>query len=732
MKKYIFFLSVFVALLSCKTEQAKVAFESAWQDPAQTVDVRVKDLISKLTLEEKISQLVYTAPAIERLGIPAYNWWSEALHGVARSGKATVFPQAIGLAATFDDDLLFQVADAISDEARAKFNEAVKIGNRGQNAGLTFWAPNINIFRDPRWGRGQETYGEDPFLTARMGTAFVRGMQGDDPVYLKTAACAKHYAVHSGPEALRHEFDAIPGMQDLYDTYLPAFEALVKDARVEAVMCAYNRVFGAPCCGSPLLLQDILRKDWGFTGHIVSDCWAVSDFHNGHLVTSDPAESAALALKSGVNLNCGNEFPHLNDAYKRKLVTEADIDSALTILLKTRFKLGLFDPPGSNPFDRIPETVINSPEHHELARQVAAKSIVLLKNTDGVLPLGKDIRKLFVGGPYAANQDVLLGNYNGLSGNLTTILEGIMRKVNPGTSVEYRMGVMAHKPNANPMDWSTGEAGASDAVVMVMGISGADEGEEGESINSLTRGDRLDLALPLHQLDYLKKLRSAVKKPIILVLTGGSPICSPEIMDLADAILFVWYPGEAGGEAVGDVIFGDVNPSGRLPITFPKSANDLPAFDNYQMDGRTYRYMSTEPLFPFGFGLSYSSFAYSEAKLSKNTLSSGEPVQVTVKVTNTGKVQGEEVVQMYVAHRSDLFRTPLYSLKGFKRIKLSPGEAAGVTFDITPRHMEVVDPEGNRILEPGDYTVYLGGSLPGERSLNLGAAPVQSVSFTVK
>ncbi len=703
-----------------------------WKDPLQPINVRVNDFVTKLTLEEKISQLMYNSPAIDRLGVPTYNWWNEALHGVARSGLATVFPQTIGMAATFDDSLIFDVATAISDEARAKFNEAIRIGNRGLYAGITFWAPNINIFRDPRWGRGQETYGEDPFLTTRMGVAFVKGMQGNNPKYLKTAACAKHYAVHSGPEALRHEFNATPPLKDFTETYLPAFEALVKEAKVEAVMCAYNRTFGEPCCGSPLLLKEILRKKWGFTGHIVSDCWAISDFYRGHKVDADAAEAAARALNSGVNLNCGNEFPHLAEAIKRGLVKEATIDSALRILFTTRFKLGLFDPAGSNPYDKISLSVVNNQNHRDLARKVANKSIVLLKNKNNTLPLKKDLKNILVLGPNAANQDVLFGNYCGISGNLTTIVEGIMRQVNPSTSVEYRMGILPHKANVNPEDWTTGLSTSSDVTIAVMGISIMDEGEEGESLNSPYKGDRLDLSLPAHQLDYLKVLRKASDKPIILVLTGGSPICSPEIMDLADAILFVWYPGEEGGNAVADVIFGNENPAGRLPITFPTSAAQLPPFESYSMEGRTYRYMTQEPLFPFGFGLSYTTFEYSGLKVSKSKLSPTDSLVAEVTVRNSGKVSGDEVVQLYITDIAASCRTPLFSLKGFKRINLKPGESRVMKFKITPKMLTLVDNEGVAKLELGDFKLTIGGSLPTERSIALGATkPVEAV-FTVK
>ena len=702
-----------------------------WKDPNKPADERIADLISRMTVEEKVSQLMNGSVAIDRLGIPTYDWWSEALHGVARSGRATVFPQAIGIGATFDEDLVLRIATAISDEARAKYNIAQQIGNRGRYAGLSFWSPNVNIFRDPRWGRGQETYGEDPYLTSHLGVAFVKGMQGDNPRYLKTAACAKHFAVHSGPEALRHEFNAAPPKKDFFETYLPAFKALVQEANVEAVMCAYNRVYDDPCCGSNLLLQTILRKNWGFKGHILSDCWAIHDFNGGHKVTSNVVESAARALNSGVNLNCGDEYSNLLEAYKKGLVTEKQIDENLSMLLRTRFKLGLFDPPGSVPYENIGPEVIGSPKNRQLAREAAIKSIVMLKNKS-VLPLKKNIKKLYVLGPYATNQEILLGNYYGISENLTTILEGIAGKVSPGTTIEYKMGTLADRENANPIDWTTGEAHGSDAIVAVFGISGLLEGEEGESIASPTKGDRLQLGIPEGQLNYLKKLRAAGSKPIILVLTGGSPICTPELEELADAILFVWYPGQEGGSAVADIIFGDANPSGRLPITFPKSETQLPPFDDYAMTGRTYRYMTEKPLFPFGFGLSYTTFKYSDLKLSNKLISKGESINVEATIRNGGKFSGDEVVQLYLSDLKASVRVPLFSLKGIKRVSLKPGEATTVSFTIKPEDMMLVDNDGNSILEAGAFKIYVGAAAPLDRSRDLGTIKPLEATFTVK
>ncbi|MGB5435330.1 MAG: glycoside hydrolase family 3 C-terminal domain-containing protein [Maribacter sp.] len=692
------------------------SFTYEWENTGLSMDVRINALVNELTLDEKISQMLDVCPPIERLGIPEYNWWNEALHGVARNGRATVFPQAIGLAATFDEDLVLRVATAISDEARAKYNEAIKINNRSRYSGLTFWSPNVNIFRDPRWGRGQETYGEDPFLTSRIGVSFVKGLQGDDSNYMKVAACAKHYAVHSGPEELRHEFDAVVSKKDLHETYLPAFKALVQEANVEGIMGAYNRTLGEPCCGSPYLLQEILRKDWGFKGYIVSDCGAINDFHAYHKVTNTPEESAALALKNGTNVNCGNVYAVLGNAIKQGLVTEELLDQRLKENLRTRFKLGLFDPLGTNPYDSINASVIDSKEHRQLARETAQKSIVLLKNKDNVLPLKKDIRTLYVVGPNAANEEVLLGNYYGVTSNTQTILDGIVGQVSPGTSINYKSGVLPFRDNVNPIDWSTGEAKSADACIAVMGISPLVEGEEGESIASDTKGDRPNLTLPKNQIDYLKKLKEGNSKPLVLILTGGSPIAIPEIHDIVDAVLFVWYPGEEGGNAVADVLFGNVSPSGKLPITFPKSADQLPAYEDYSMKGRTYKYMVEEPLYPFGFGLSYTNFKYKNLQVSKDYL-------VSVEVSNIGNTDAEEVVQLYISSPSAGVQDPIYDLKSFKRIKLAAGESKAVEFKLTEASFNQYNDEGIMVLRKGEYTLYIGGSLPSQRSKDLGADP---------
>ncbi len=697
---------------------------------ALPLETRVKDLVGRLSLEEKVFQMNYNSPGIPHLHIPAYNWWNEALHGVGRSGVTTVFPQAIGLAATFDDSLAHAVATVISDEARAMYNAAIKKGYHLKYGGLTFWTPNINIFRDPRWGRGQETYGEDPYLTSRMGVAFVRGLQGDDPRYLKVAACAKHYAVHSGPERLRHVFNAEASMHDLWDTYLPAFHALV-NAHVEAVMCAYNRTNGEVCCGNTYLLQDVLRKQWNFKGHIVSDCWALTDFYEGHKVVSNPVEAAALALNRGVNLECGDTYPSLVEAVKQGLVSEKQIDSSLCILLRTRFKLGMFDAPSKNPYNNIPESVINSPAHRALAKKVAQRAIVLLKN-NGVLPLKSDLRKYFITGPNAASVDALLGNYYGVNNNFVTMVEGVAGHIQPGSQLQYRPGALLDRDNVNPIDWTTTEAKNVDATIVVLGLTGLLEGEEGESIASPSFGDRLDYNLPKNQVDFLRKMKEGNSKPVIAVITGGSPMNLSEIHELADAVVLAWYPGEEGGNAVADVLFGKVSPSGKLPITFPKSLDQLPPYEDYSMKGRTYRYMSAEPLYPFGFGLSYTSFAYSDLRLSAATAGAGKPVEATVTVTNTGKMAGEEVAQLYLTAEDAPIPAPLYALKGFKRIALAPGAAQKIHFTITPDMLKLVDDKGRQVLLPGKMKISVGGALPGNRSEALGAAKHVEAILTIE
>jgi beta-glucosidase len=720
-----YIMVIFTFLLSaCGGDRSgtanKVEYDEIWKDPGQAIDNRVADLISRMTLEEKVSQMVNNSAPIDRLGIPAYEWWSECLHGVARFGKATVFPQAIGLAATWDTDLIGRIGTAISDEGRAMFHAMEEFGFSRRYGGLTYWTPNVNIFRDPRWGRGQETYGEDPFLTARIGVSLVKAVQGDHPKYLKAGACGKHFVVHSGPEGLRHEFNAVTSQKDLHETYLYAFKALV-DAGVESIMCAYNRTNDEACCGSNTLLLDILRDEWGFEGHILSDCGALRDLYEGHGLTADPAEAAALALKSGVNLNCGNTYSSLLEAVEKGLVTEDEIDASLAYLLRTRFKLGLFDPYDMVPFTKISTDVVNCPEHRALAREAARKCVVMLKN-NGVLPLSDNTEKIYVTGPNATNLDVMLGNYFGVSGDMSTILEGIAAKRQAGTFIEYRKGAELDRENINPIDWTTGGAKEPGTVTIACyGISPLLEGEEGEAILSPSKGDRFDIGLPESQVNMIKKLSDGNENPIILVLNGGSPIDISEVVDLVDAILFVWYPGEEGGNAVGDIIFGDVNPSGRLPITFPKSLDDLPPYDDYAMAGRTYRYMTKEPMYPFGFGLSYSPFSYEARDVDILSMNAGEEVNIEVTVSNNGKMAGEEVVQLYVTDMEASVDVPISALKGFQRIYLEPGESKQVSFTLDEKMLQMVNKEGLFILEPGEFKITIGGSSPGSRSLELGA-----------
>lgn len=701
-------------------------------NPNLSTSERVKDLLRRMTIDEKISQMRNNCSAIPRLGIPAYDYWSEALHGVARNGRATVFPQAIGMAATWDPDLIRRIGDAISDEGRAKYHEALR--RNGGNMiyqGLTFWSPNVNIFRDPRWGRGQETWGEDPYLTGEMGSAFVRGIQGDHPKYLKAAACAKHYAVHSGPEKLRHTFDAVVNQRDLYTTYLPAFKKLVMDAKVEAVMGAYNRTNGEPCNASKTLLTDILRGEWGFEGHVVSDCGALSDIHKTHHVTKDGAESAALALKMGCDIGCDCVYyDHMGEALERGLVTEADIDIALGRTLATRFKLGLFDPQDQVPFASTPMSVVGSEKHVHLAREAAAKSVVLLKNRNNLLPISDSAKSVLVVGPNASNINVLLGNYYGINTGMVTFLEGIAGRAPEGMRVEFMPGSLLANEKRVVNDWSIHSAPAVDVTVAFMGLSPLLEGEEGEAILS-DNGDRKDICLPKPQLDYLRKLATSGAK-VILVLSGGSPVALDGLEDQVDAILYVWYPGQEGGNAVADVLFGDVNPSGKLPLTFPKFLSDLPPFEDYAMDARTHRYAKCEPLFPFGFGLSYTKFNYTNLTLDQITLQAGESLRAAVTVTNSATRDGDEIVQVYLKDLLSSVDVPIQSLIDFQRVSLKAGESKIVEFTITPEKMMLVDDDGKLRLEAGSFCVEVGGSSPGGRSQVLGAPMPVSAVFTLK
>ncbi|MEL0454707.1 glycoside hydrolase family 3 C-terminal domain-containing protein [Flavobacteriaceae bacterium SZ-1-7] len=727
--------------ISPENKTVQVIDTFPFYNPKLSIDERVQDLISRLTLEEKASQMVNATSAIERLHIPPYDYWNEALHGVGRTCAATVFPQAIGLGATFDADLVYRVSSAISDEARAIYNATSDKGYYNRYNGLTFWTPNINIFRDPRWGRGQETYGEDPYLMSVLGAAFVNGLQGDNPNYLKTAACAKHFAVHSGPEKLRHEFNAEATQKDLWETYLPAFKALV-ETNVEAVMCAYNSTNGEPCCANNYLITDILRDTWHFKGHVLTDCGALKDLYNqpnegGHGFVKTEAEAAAMAVKRGISLNCGSVFNKLPETVKEGLITEDEIDEKLALLLKTRFKLGLFDPKGSNPYDNIPFDVVNSQAHRNLSKEAAQKSIVLLKN-NGILPLKDNLPKYFLTGPNAASTEILLGNYYGVNPNLVTILEGISDAISPVSQLQFRLGAMLNKPSINPINYATGNAANCDVTIVVLGVSSQLEGEEGDSIDSNTAGDRLDYDLPKNQIDYLRDLRKTAdknpsdKKPIVAVITGGSPINLTEVQELADAVLFVWYPGEEGGTAVADVLFGNISPSGRLPITFPKSLSQLPTFEDYSMKGRTYKYMNQDPLYPFGFGLSYTSFSYGDIQTSTSTISKNESLKIKITVSNSGNTDSDEVIQVYVSDEEASVDVPNFQLVKTQRIHLKSGASKILDFELAPKDFEIVLHDGTRTVESGTFKIYVGGSSPMPRSSELGASKLSDIQITVK
>jgi beta-glucosidase len=840
------------------TQETKPDPGAAYLNPRLPLDQRVDDLISRMTLEEKVSQMMNAAPAIPRLGIPQYDWWNEALHGVAFSGVATVFPQAIGLGATFDPQLVNRVGTVISDEARAKYHEAQRRGNYNRFYGLTFWSPNINIFRDPRWGRGQETYGEDPYLTSRLGVAFVKGLQGDDPKYLKVVSTPKHYAVHSGPEPERHRFDAASTERDLRETYLPAFRATVMEARAASVMCAYNRTNGEPCCANTHLLGDTLRGEWGFDGYVVSDCGAIDDIYKRHNFLKTAEEASALAVKRGTDLECGDSYKALVNAVKQGLISEAEIDRAVKRLFEARFRLGMFDPPQMVPYAKIPFSANDSSEHRQLALDAARESIVLLKNENNTLPLRKDLKSIAVIGPNADEIQVLLGNYNGQPSRATTPLAGIRQRVSAQTKVLYAVGTTLTEVSAVPVpasflrgpggesglkaeyfankelkgapvvtrvdrevnfdwgmmnpvagvpaddfsarwtgklvptmtgkyrfgaiaddgvrvyldgkliaeDWTehapatvtaevTLEAGKSydirmdyfeskigavarlvwqppvvktesapyaeavsiakqaDTVVLVLGLSPRLEGEEMNVREpGFLGGDRTDIKLPPRQQGLLEAV-ATTGKPVVLVLLSGSAVAVNWANEHVPAIVQAWYPGEEGGTAIAETLFGDYNPAGRLPVTFYKSVEQLPAFDNYQMDGRTYRFFKGEPLYPFGHGLSYTRFKYSGMTVSSPRVTSGEKVLVSAEVENSGSREGDEVVQLYLTHTNASVRVPIRSLAGVERVHLKPGERRVMKFTIDPRQLAVITNDGRTVVEPGDFKITIGGKQAG-------------------
>lgn len=684
-------------------------------DIEQRMQERAMSVISKLTVEEKISQLLHEAKGIDRLGIKPYNWWSEALHGVARCGRATVFPEPIGIAATFDEDLMHRIGDAVASEGRAKFNIAQSIGNYGEDAGLTFWSPNVNIFRDPRWGRGMETFGEDPYLVSRLGVAFVKGMQGDDPFYLKTAACAKHYAVHSGPEAIRHGFNVDPSKKDLYETYLPAFKACIQESKVESVMSAYNAVYGSPATGSHYLLTEILRDEWGFKGHIVSDNGAVEDINTGHHKADDYAEAAAKALKAGCDLDGGAAYEHLKEALDRGLVTEEDIDRSLLILFMTRLKLGILLPDDYSPYKDAPEEVICCKKHSDIALEAARKSMVLIKN-DGLLPLKKDIASVFVGGAFATDTYALMGNYYGIAGHMSSYLEGIATHVSAGTKIYHMYGFQATTPNVNPINYAIKESRTKDIAIITLGVSGMLEGEEGDAIATAKHGDRDNLRIPEHQLEFLRQIGKDRNNKLIAIVCGGSPLELQEVTELCDAVILTWYPGQAGGEALADLIFGDDNFSGRLPITFPTCAEALPPFEGYSMKGRTYKYQADGIAYPFGYGLTYGGkIKYGPLKAVKN----GENVELSITLSNDTDCAIEETAQLYVATPTAGVSSPFNSLIGFKKVKLAPGERKEVVFIAERERIKTVVEDGSSVLIPGEYTFSVAAAAPCRRSEEL-------------
>ncbi|MDV7188008.1 glycoside hydrolase family 3 C-terminal domain-containing protein [Lutibacter sp. TH_r2] len=697
------------------------------------IDVRAKLLISQMTLDEKISQMTSDAAAIPRLKIPKYHWWSEALHGVARNGKATIFPQAIGLGATFDPELVKEMADAISTEARAKFSIAQQKQNYSKYAGLTFWSPTVNLFRDPRYGRGQECYGEDPFLMSKIGVAFVNGLQGDDPNMLKTAACAKHFIMHSGPEHGKMTFNVDVSKQDLNETYFPAFKALVEDAKVEGVMTAYNMVYGKPSVTSEFLIKETLREKWKFDGYVTSDCGAIHGVSGKQGYAKSAVEGASLALKAGANLNCGSAYKQLKKALEKGLITEELINQRVTQLFKTRFRLGLFDKNNNHPYTKIGPEHIHSKKHIELARKVAQKSIVLLKNKNNTLPLSPDIKVPYLTGPFANSNDVLLGSYYGVSPNMVSILEGVTDALALGTSLNYRTGALPFQINPNPKNFGPFVAAQSDAVICVVGTTRYLEGESVDAIASTWGGDKEFLTLPENQIKYIHQLVEKKKDaPLILVIASGGPVSLEGIEEHCDAIMQIWYPGEQGGNAVADILFGKVSPSGKLPITFPKNTAQLPDYSHYSMKERTYKYMTSDPMYPFGFGLTYSNSTINNLELNKTKLKKKDDLNISVTIANNGEMDAEDVVQLYVCPESTSGGIPLKSLKAFKRVSLKKGKSQQVSFSLSSEDLKVFNEDGEKVWRKGNYTIVVGNASPGDLSVKLGAAIPQQATIQLK
>ncbi|GHT22921.1 glycosyl hydrolase [Bacteroidia bacterium] len=704
-----------------------------FKDSNLPVEKRVSDLVSRLTLEEKVLQMLNDAPAIERLGVPAYNWWNECLHGIGRTEyKVTVFPQAIAMAAAWDAPLFGQVASAISDEGRAIYHDASSKGNFSIYHGLTYWTPNINIFRDPRWGRGQETYGEDPFLTGALGNVFVKGLQGDDPNYLKAAACAKHYAVHSGPENTRHTFNTIVSDYDLWDTYLPAFQELVVDAHVAGVMCAYNAYNGQPCCGSDLFMQQILRNEWKFTGYVTSDCGAIDDFYKTHKTHTDAAYASADAVFHGTDVDCGREaYKTLVKAVESGLIPESQIDISLKRLFEIRFRLGMFDPADKVPYSKIGLDALESPAHKALASKISRESIVLLKNDNNTLPLSKKLKKVAVIGPNADDETTVLGNYNGFPTEIVTPLKAIRNKLK-GATVTHEQGVdyvlTVDNQTEKIADLAKRLKGY-DAVIYVGGISPKIEGEEMPvKMEGFAGGDRSSILLPKVQTQLMQAIH-AENVPLVFVMMTGSAIATPWESANVPAIVNAWYGGQEAGNAIADVLFGDYNPSGRLPVTFYAKDSDLPPFTNYEMKNRTYRYFDGEVLYPFGYGLSYTQFAY-EVVNAKPRFAANETLTVEVRITNTGKKDGDEVAQLYVSHPDQTGQKPLYALKGFQRVFLKAGQSQTVKFTLGAKELATVDRDGIIKVNPGALKLYVGGSSPSKTSAQKLAIVERDVRIT--
>ena len=698
---------------------AALSLHAQSQAEAQRVALHQKavDMVAKMTLDEKIAQMISGTPAIERLGIRPYDWWNEALHGVARHGRATSFPMPIGLGATFDAALVKQIGEVVSTEGRAKYNVAQKQKNYWRYTGLTYWSPNINIFRDPRWGRGMETYGEDPFLTGTLGTAYVRGLQGDDPVYLRTAACGKHFAVHSGPEGTRHKDNITPSLKDLNETYLPAFKMLVQEGKVEAIMGAYTRLFGESCSGSKALLTDLLRDKWGFKGHVVSDCGAVDDIYRGHGIVKTAAEAAAIAVKAGVNLECGSSFRSLHEAVDKGLVTEKEIDNALIPLMETRYRLGIIDDDPACPYNYTDETVVCSDANAAIARRAAQESMVLLKN-DGALPIKKALRKIFVSGHGATDIFFLMGNYFGVSDRYSTYLEGITSHITAGTTLEYRTSYLPTQNNDKLRINNWGDARSADVAIIFIGNSGDTEGEEGDALDSNEKGDHLTMSLPEEQMEFLRRASKDRWNKIVTVVTGGSPVEMKEIEELSDAVIMAWYPGQEGGEALADLLFGDANFSGRLPITFPESTDVLPAFDDYTMKGRTYKYMTDGVMYPFGYGLSYSKVTYSDATATLTK----QGLHVTATLRNESDIATSEVPQVYLRVPGAGQTAAEWTLIAFDRIDIPAKATKEISFDIPTERLMTVQDNGESKLLKGQYTVAVAAAAPLKRSEQLGVS----------